>query len=150
MLGGRTGGGNRRGWTVEPARLAIAGMLVSCFRAGEDVSVYHRLKNVPELEKLSCLQRMRVLRKAGFRDFILHQKAFWVGCLIQVVCVLTGDFIGLFLEYRFGASERVHYACGIIGILIGGLFYSEIYYRVLVERFRPVLRNWLATHPVSN
>lgn len=113
------------------------------------MSVYHRRKDVPELEKLSCLQRRRVLRKAGFTGFILHQKPFWVGFLIQVVCVLTGDFIGLFLEYRFATSEWVHYACGIMGVLIGVFFFSRTH-SVLLERFRPVLRNWLSTHPVPN
>ena len=135
-------------WVAFAARRCLQCAEVNCDR--RSMSVFCPLKDFPELASLSARQRMRVLRKARFTNFILHQKAFWVGLLVELVCVLTGDVIGIFLEYGYGAPEWVHFACAIIGLLIGVFLYSRFYYAVCIERFRPVLRNWLSTHPVPN
>ena len=113
------------------------------------MKAYGGFKDVPELANLSCRQRWKVMRKARFSSFVLHQWPFWLGQSFILVCVLAGDFVGLILEYRFGYSERIHLACAFTGLVIGGWGYSLIYYSVLVERFRPRLREYLAAHPVS-
>ena len=90
------------------------------------------------------------MRTAGFTPFVLHQMPFWLGQSFLLVCVLVGDGIGLTLQYRFGLSDEIHCACAIAGLVIGGWGFSLIYYNVLVERFRPQLREYLATHQISN
>ena len=111
---------------------------------------YKGFKDVPELANLSWRQRGKLMRKARFSSFVLHQWPFWLGQLVLVICVLAGDGIGLMLQYGFGLSEKIHYACALSGLVIGGWGYALIYYNVLVERFRPHLREYLATHQVPN
>jgi hypothetical protein len=41
------------------------------------------------------------------------------------------------------------YACGVAGAIIGGLTCKLIFYSILIERFRPLVREYFAVQPVS-
>jgi hypothetical protein len=112
------------------------------------VKVYWGFKDVPELANLSGTERRKVLR-ACFR-LAYRQWPFWVGQLAIFVFALLGDLIGLVLQYRFGFSEAVCYACGLAGVLTGCLIYTLVYYTILIDRLRPRFREYLGASRTSD
>jgi uncharacterized membrane protein YeaQ/YmgE (transglycosylase-associated protein family) len=122
----------------------------SCYcQQGTKVRIYWGFKDVPELANLSRSQRRKVLR-ACFRKFAYHQWLYGVGISLIYLLGFVGDMIGLVLQDKFGFSDRFDEVCGIIGTIIGGLICMLIFYTILIERFRPYLREYLATHQISN
>ena len=112
------------------------------------MKVYWGFKDVPELANLSRHQRREVLR-ACWRQFLYRQWLFWVGFTLIYFLGFVGAVIGLILQDKFGVSDWVGYACSVAGAIIGGLACKLIFYTILIERFRPHLREYLAAHPVS-
>ncbi|HUJ09617.1 MAG TPA: hypothetical protein VL171_06280 [Verrucomicrobiae bacterium] len=109
------------------------------------MKIYRGWKDVPELAGLTRSQRRQVLRDCFFRfGFGLWQ--FWVGQLAILVFALSGDIIGLILEYAFGFPASIEWICGMAGVLIGCGIYSGIYYTVLMDKLRPHFREYLQNH----
>ena len=110
-----------------------------------DMKFYSGIKNVPELQGLSRAERRKVLRDCFFKHgFRLWQ--FWVGQLAIVVLAIMGDVVGVVLQYGYGFSDLVCFACGLVGVVMGCLIYSWIYYTVVIERLRPHFRDYLVAH----
>ena len=113
------------------------------------MKVYRGFKDVPELANLSRHQRREVLR-ACFKRFAYREWSFWVGISLIYLLGFVGDLIGLILQDKFSVPDWVDYACFVTGTIIGGLTCTLIFYTVLIERFRPHLRGYLATHQISD
>lgn len=113
------------------------------------MKVYRGFKDVPELAALSRQQRREVVQ-ACWRPFIYREWSFWVGIFLIHFLGFVGVVIGLILQDQIGVSDWGLYACSVTGALIGGLACSLIFYTILIERFRPHLREYLATHQISD
>ena len=106
------------------------------------MKIYWGWKDVPELAGLSRSERRKVVRDCFFRfGFGLW---FWVGQLAILVFALLGEVTGVILCYGLGLPPAVNYACGLVGVLIGCLLYSVLYYGVVMDRLRPHFRNYIA------
>jgi len=107
------------------------------------MKIYCGWKDVPELAGLSRSERRKVVRDCIFRfGFGLWQ--FWVGQMAIFVFGVLGVETGVALRYGFGFSATVEYGCSVVGILIGLLIYSLIYYGVILDRLRPHFRDYIA------
>jgi uncharacterized membrane protein YccC len=73
---------------------------------------------------------------------------FWVGQLAIGFFAFLGGITGVVLRYEFGFPAAVDYACGLVGVLIGCLIYSVLYFGVLMDRLRPHFRDYIAQRKV--
>jgi len=106
------------------------------------MKIYWGWKDVPELADLSRSERRKVVRDCFFRfGFGLW---FWLGELAIFVFAVLGMVGGVTLRYGFGLSATVDYACVFIGLMVGLLIYSLIYYSVVLDRLRPHFRDYIA------
>jgi hypothetical protein len=107
------------------------------------MKIYWGCKNIPELAGLSRGERRKVVRDCFFRfGFSLWQ--FWVGQLAIFVFAVVGAIVGVTLHYGFGLPGAVEFACGLVGVLIGCLIYSLLYFGVVIDRLRPHFRDCIA------
>ena len=112
------------------------------------MKIYWGWKDVPELAGLSRSERRKVVRDC-FSRFGFGFWQFWVGELAIFVFACLGGVTGVALRYGFGFSATVDYACAFIGLMIGLLVYSLIYYSVVLDRLRPRFRDYIAHRKVN-
>jgi hypothetical protein len=112
------------------------------------MKIYWGWKDVPELAGLSPSERRKVVRDCFFKfGFGLW---FWVGQLAIFVFALLGEVTGVILCDGLGLPPAVYYACGLVGVLIGCLLYSVLYYAVVMERLRPHFRDYITQTKVHS
>ena len=108
------------------------------------MKIYCGFKDVPELAGLSRTERRRVIR-ACFWKFGFGLWQWWAAFLVLWVFWSLGGLAGIIAEDVFGLSVAVCCACGLIGLMIGWLIYSLIYYSVVIDRLRPHFRDYIAS-----
>jgi hypothetical protein len=111
------------------------------------MKIYWSWKDVPELAGLPRSERRQVVRDCFFR-FGLGLWQFWAGQLAIGVFAFLGAITGVVLHYEFGFPTVVDYACGLVGVLVGCLIYSVLYFGIVMDRLRPHFRDYIAQRKV--